>query len=326
MVRFLAVGVLLSPLGAAASDPLEKELKACEAYCAARGEAALGIRSAPFGAGMGRACVCEKSKPVGKPRPAAPRRESAPKSEPSMMGATPFIEDLEAPGEGQFAAGTIDCDSPAVQACLKRPPRYHLPLTGLPTDLPAGGEFDVTIVETSDYECPYCRRVQETMESVRGDRRLRIRYVFMHHPLNFHARAMPAALAAAAAQRQGKFWTMHRRIFTSNETMSDAHLEALAQASGLDLARYRRDLNDPNLRKEVERQKALGTRLGVRGTPAFFINGRLVSGAMPKQRFLEEIRFAQSEAKRLRMQGLRDSDAIYQRLISKGLHKATPLR
>ena len=94
----------------------------------------------------------------------------------------------------------------------------------------------------------------------------------------------------------------------------------------MDLARYRRDLSDPKLMQEVEGQKALGTQLGARGTPAFFINGRLFSGALPKQRFLEEIRFAQSEAKRLRMQGLRDSEAIDERLISKGLRRAMPNR
>lgn len=157
----------------------------------------------------------------------------------------------------------------------------------------------ITIVEWSDFQCPYCRKVTKTTDQLLADYGGEVRIVFKHMPVRGHARALPAALAAEAAGRQGKFWGMHDLLFANQRELSDENIERWAGELGLDVARFRRDLADPGLRKRVDAQQAHGARLGVSGTPAFFVNGRFISGAQPLDRF-----------KRLIDEELRKADAL----------------
>lgn len=96
---------------------------------------------------------------------------------------------------------------------------------------------------------------------------------------------MPAAKAAEAAGRQGKFWEMHDKLFENQKALNDANYLAWAGELGLDIEKFKKDLADPALQKMLEGQQRQGMTLGARGTPAFFVNGRFLSGAQPYESF-----------------------------------------
>jgi protein-disulfide isomerase len=115
------------------------------------------------------------------------------------------------------------------------------------------------------------------MDEYKGE----VRVVFKNNPLGFHNRAMPAALAAGAAGRQGKFWEFHDKLFENQRDMTDENFDKWAKELGLNVAQFKKDMEDPALKKLIEEEQAQGIKLGARGTPAFFINGRFLSGAQP---------------------------------------------
>ena len=139
----------------------------------------------------------------------------------------------------------------------------------------------VAVVEFSDFQCPYCGSSVRTLNQIRDTYGDKVRIVFKHMPLGFHTNARPAHLAAEAAHRQGKFWEMHNRIFANQAQMSPEKYREYAREIGLDLARYDRDLKDPALEKRIEADLDEADRLGVNGTPAWFVNGRYLQGAVP---------------------------------------------
>jgi protein-disulfide isomerase len=104
---------------------------------------------------------------------------------------------------------------------------------------------------------------------------------FAHNPLGFHPNAMPSAKASMAAHRQGKFWEYHDKLFENQRQLSDENYVKWAQELGLDVEKFKRDMADPALQAEIERQQKAVVALGARGTPGFFINGELLSGAQP---------------------------------------------
>jgi len=106
--------------------------------------------------------------------------------------------------------------------------------------------------------------------------------VFKHNPLGFHKQAMPAALASMAAGKQGKFWEYHDKMFADQKGIKDvANLTKWAQELGLDMAAFAKDSKDAGLRKQIENEQRASVALGQRGTPAFLINGKALSGAQP---------------------------------------------
>ncbi len=163
---------------------------------------------------------------------------------------------------------------------------YRVPLEDSPARGPANAL--VTIVESSDFECPFCKRVGPTLKQLDEAFPGKLRWVFKHNPLPFHSRALPSALAAEAAREQkgdAGFWAMHDRLFESAPSLDQASLEQAATAVGLDLGRFRTALNDKAAEPRIRRDQALVTSVGASGTPAFFINGRKVSGAQPFENF-----------------------------------------
>lgn len=142
----------------------------------------------------------------------------------------------------------------------------------------------ITIVEFADFQCPYCSRAAATLEKVVGAYQGKVRVVFRHFPLSFHEKAPKAAEAGACADEQGKFWEMHDALFESQELEPDA-LKAQAQKLGLDAAKFDECLDSGRTAALVKRDMAAGQKAGVTGTPAFFINGRVLSGAQPEDEF-----------------------------------------
>lgn len=148
----------------------------------------------------------------------------------------------------------------------------ELSLEGAPTR--GSPMAQVTVVEFSDFECPYCGRAHPILSQVMSDFEGRVRLVFKHFPLSAHPRAMPAARAAVAAGNQGKFWEMHDLLFEHQRQLEDEDLEAYAEQLGLDLDRFRADMASAETQRRIERDKNEGQRAGVEGTPSFFVNGR----------------------------------------------------
>ncbi len=169
---------------------------------------------------------------------------------------------------------------------------------GLGLPWPAIGPADapVTIVEFSDYQCPFCGKVQATLRKLMEAYPGQVRMVYMHFPLAFHKQAKGASLAAVAAQRQGQFRAMHELLWERQRELRTSPWPAFAEELGLDSQRFAADVNDAGTAKYVERQMAIGKSLGVRGTPNFFINGKKLSGAQPYERFSKEVENAIGEA------------------------------
>ncbi len=116
-----------------------------------------------------------------------------------------------------------------------------------------------------------------------------MRIVFKHQVLATHPKAPAAHAAAEAAHRQGKFWEMHDRIFANQREMSPAKYQEYAAEIGLDLEQYQRDLVSPEVKSRIDADTQEAAKVGNRGTPGFFINGRLMRGAKPFEAFKEVI-------------------------------------
>ncbi len=112
-----------------------------------------------------------------------------------------------------------------------------------------------------------------------------MRRVFKHLPLGIHPQAAPAAYASEAAHRQGKFWEMHDLIFENQRQLNDQKYLDYAKQIGLDTERFQKDAKSSAVLSRVEADTAEAGKLGVTGTPAFFINGRFLSGAQPFESF-----------------------------------------
>jgi protein-disulfide isomerase len=147
-----------------------------------------------------------------------------------------------------------------------------------------------------------------------------VRIALMHNALPMHPRAMPAALAAEAAGKQGKFWEMHEKLFTDTRALNDEDFEKYANELGLDVAKFKKDMEDPALKKKIEEQMRLSNTLGARGTPAFFINGRFLSGAQPVEAFKKVIDEEMKKADKLIASGTPKAQ-VYEKTIASGLAK-----
>lgn len=143
----------------------------------------------------------------------------------------------------------------------------------------------VTIVEWSDFQCPFCNRVEPTLALIREEYGDRVRLVFKHMPLSIHPQAAAAHAAAEAAHRQDKFWEMHDRIFANQRDLAAETLEGYAKAIGLDMDRYRNDLVAKEVEARIDEDERQAQELGVTGTPSFFIDGKYLSGAQPYSNF-----------------------------------------
>ena len=126
-----------------------------------------------------------------------------------------------------------------------------------------------------DYECPYTRKALVSVAQVRGELGDSFSYAFRNFPLTeIHPHALHAALAAEAAELQGKFWEMHDLLFQSQRSLADDDLASHARAIGLDEDRFRADFTDRKGLPRIEADVASGVRNGVEGTPSIFINGQ----------------------------------------------------
>lgn len=194
---------------------------------------------------------------------------------------------------------------------------YKVPVEGSVASGPA--DAPVTIVEFSDYQCPFCGRANATIEQVQKEYGDKVRVVMKQLPLeNMHPQARGAAMAALAAGEQGKYWEMHHKLFENIRALDDASLVQKAKDLGLNLDKFNKDRVDARLKAVVDEDLKLANSLGVTGTPGFFINGRKLGGAYPFDVFKKVIDEELVKAEALVKAGTPASQ-VYAKIMEKGI-------
>ncbi|MDD9952120.1 MAG: DsbA family protein [Zetaproteobacteria bacterium] len=150
----------------------------------------------------------------------------------------------------------------------------------------AGESCPITLVEISEMECPFCARALPTTKRVMEKYAGKIRWIVRDFPLSHHQRARPAAIAARCAGEQNKFWHMFEMMFENQRSLSDTDITGYAKSLNLDMKNFATCIGSPErYNKMIDANIASATEAGVTGTPAFFINGVLLSGAQPYEEF-----------------------------------------
>jgi protein-disulfide isomerase len=148
----------------------------------------------------------------------------------------------------------------------------------------------VTLIEFSDFQCPFCQRVMPTLKQVREKYGDKVRIVWKDFPLTqIHPQAFGAAVAGNCAREQGKFWEYHDRLFPNQQALQPEFLKRYAVEAGLDADKFNACLDSTRYDQRVQESVDAGTQLGVSSTPTVFVNGRVISGAQPFEAFAEVI-------------------------------------
>jgi protein-disulfide isomerase len=201
-------------------------------------------------------------------------------------GATPQDMDEIKKGQQDILAklAALDDDVEELKnrpaaAAPARPPAddpdkvYQLPVGGSPLKGPKDAK--VTIVKFSDYQCPFCASsdplVNQVLEAFPKD----VNYTYKQFPLtSIHPNAMPAAKAALAAGKQGKYWEMHKKLFDNYRALGPEDLKKYAGEIGLDVPKWETDMNSKEVQDQIDSDMQLARTAGVRGTPTIFVNGK----------------------------------------------------
>ena len=173
----------------------------------------------------------------------------------------------------------------------------------------------VTIVEFSDFQCPFCSRVVPTLKQIHDTYPKDVAVVFVNQPLAFHAQARDAAKAFLAAGKQGKAWEMHDKMFANQQALQVAELEKYAKELGLNVDKFKKDMTDPKTEEMVAADQKLAGSVGADGTPTFFINGRELLGAQPFDSFKKIIDEEIVKADDLLKKGTK-LEAVYDKLMA----------
>lgn len=168
------------------------------------------------------------------------------------------------------------------------PPRYTVPVSA---NDPVRGNASapVTIIEFSDFQCPFCQRVNPTLTQIRNTYGDRVKIIFKDYPLPNHPQAPKAAEAARCAAEQNKFWEMHDAMFANQRALEVPQLKQTARSLGINGATFDSCLDSGKYAKLVQSGSELGERMGVNSTPSLYVNGRPVIGAMPFEVFKQVI-------------------------------------
>lgn len=181
--------------------------------------------------------------------------------------------------------GKSEADAVAAAHASKWAHMQERKLLDDPTDIPVAGapvkgppSAPVTIVEFSDFQCPYCAAAVPQINALLQAYPNQIKLIYKQFPLEVHSQADLAAAASIAAQKQGKFWPMYDSLFQIHDALSRQNILNIAKANGLDMDRFEKDLDSTEVRETVVRDVQDGDRAGVEGTPTIFINGQRYNG------------------------------------------------
>jgi protein-disulfide isomerase len=173
---------------------------------------------------------------------------------------------------------------------LQAPPVVRVAVSTDGAPIRGAEEAPVTLVEFSDFHCPFCNRAQGTLKQVLERYPGRVKLVYRDFPLErLHPQARPAAEAARCANDQGKFWEYHDVLYSNAPRGGPDDLRRYAEQVGLDVPKFQQCVASGAHRAGVQRDMEEGSRLGVTGTPAFFVNGRPLEGAQPLDAFVRVI-------------------------------------
>ena len=202
-------------------------------------------------------------------------------------------------GFGLRSTGETNVEAQKVEAAVPKPtnnpsPTPSLDMEALIDDDTVKGDKNapVTIVEWSDFECPYCARFYEQTLNLIDEQYIKtgkVKLIYRDYPLGFHNNAQKAAEAAECSDEQGKFWEMHNLLFEKGVTGGVSSFKQFAVDLGLNANEFNDCLNSGEMAAEVAKDMQDGQAAGIRGTPGFIINGQLVSGAQPFANFQQVI-------------------------------------
>lgn len=220
--------------------------------------------------------VYDQTKSTGRPLPPFPEVKAE---------IAAFVKGQSAQETHQGFVARLRAES-RVESLL---PPLLLPKVVFTADGPSRGTAGapVTIVEFSDYECGFCGQAEEVVRRVIAEYKGQVRLVHQAFPLAGHARAPKAAEAALCAGEQGRYWEMHDLLFAGQGALGIDDLKGRARTLPLDASRFDACLDSGRMAPVVEKSRKLGEGIGVDATPAFFVNGRPLSGMQPFERFKE---------------------------------------
>lgn len=205
------------------------------------------------------------------------------------LGAGYLIWSPKGGGEGQTAGQPVAAAQPAAQGTPQKVTRYDVPVDDDPAIGPASAA--ITIVEFSDYQCPYCTKWQEeVLPLIQQAYPDQVRLVYRDFPLtSIHPEAFPAAEAANCAGEQGAYWPYHDKLFGEQYGLGAEAYQKYATEVGLDMQKFNDCTSSKRYQDEINRDLDFATNLGVRSTPTFFINGIALVGAQPFEVFKDVI-------------------------------------
>ncbi len=271
---------------------------------------AMNERNCECGCNMGSIATCVKKDPNCPRSPGLAKLALDMSKQGKGIGEIlAAIDDRQKP-----AAGAPSPSAAPAAASHKVPLSATMPRTG-----PKAAK--VTIAEFSDFQCPFCKRVEPTVKEILQKYPNDVALVFINQPLPFHEHAMDAAQAFQAAHRQGKAWPMHDKMYDNNTALERANLEKYAQEIGLNVSKFKKDMDDPKIKDEIAEHQKLASSVGASGTPTFFINGRQLVGAQPFADFQKVIDEEIKKADELVKKGTPLKD-VYQKLMEQAA--ATP--
>ena len=191
-----------------------------------------------------------------------------------------YLTDQQRAAARQALVAELRRTGPEVRVLFDAP-RHEVPVSAGDPSL-GSQSAPVTIVEFSDFQCPFCQRVAPTLKQVRDAYGDKVRIVWKDFPLTqIHPQAFKAGEAAHCAGDQGKYWEFHDRLFANQQALQPSDLKKYAADLGLDTAAFNACLDSSKHGERVRNGVAEGTRLGVNSTPTIYINGRMLSGAQP---------------------------------------------
>ena len=171
--------------------------------------------------------------------------------------------------------------APAARPAAERPKEdpnkvYDIPIANSYVRGPEDAK--VTVVEFSDFQCPFCSQAAGLLDKITDAYPKDVKFVYKNYPLPFHKNAMPAAKAAIAAGKQGKFWEMHDKLFENQRSLSDDFYVQTAKELGLDVEQFKKDMESDATKNQIEQEMKEARAAAVRGTPTIFIDGKKPQG------------------------------------------------
>ena len=195
-----------------------------------------------------------------------------------------YLKDQQQTTAKQDLIAELRKSGPAIRVVMD-PPRTAVAVNA---DDPSQGKADapVTVVEFSDFQCPFCLRVMPTLKELRAKYGDRMRLVWKDFPLTqIHPQAFVAAQAGNCAREQGKFWEYHDKLFANQSALQPESLKKYAADAGLDAAKFNQCLDSSKYEARVQESLGAGSRLGINSTPTMYVNGRMINGAQPSEVF-----------------------------------------